>query len=114
MKKYVYLIEAITDLGDISYKIGITKNDPKKRIKQLQTGNSAELILKDCFESEYANKVESTLHRLYSTNNIKGEWFYLEREELEMFQDRCSLLEKNFKIIEEENTWHQSLKNKYY
>ena len=33
---YVYLFLEIDSAGQETYKIGITKNDPNKRIKQLQ------------------------------------------------------------------------------
>ena len=36
---YVYLILEIDKNGEETYKIGITKNDPIKRQKNLQTGN---------------------------------------------------------------------------
>jgi len=47
--KSVYLIRG----NDGKYKIGIAKN-PKKRIKQLQTGNSDELTLIETYPSEKA------------------------------------------------------------
>ena len=34
---YVYLLLQIDFDGNCSHKIGITKNDPNKRLKQLQT-----------------------------------------------------------------------------
>lgn len=39
---YIYLIR---NRENLTYKIGVTKNDPEKRVKQLQTGNSDELDL---------------------------------------------------------------------
>jgi hypothetical protein len=34
---YVYLLFCVNKDGSEGYKIGITKNDPNKRVKQLQT-----------------------------------------------------------------------------
>jgi hypothetical protein len=41
--KWIYLIKAETELGEETYKIGITKREPKQRLKELQT---------DCFKIE--------------------------------------------------------------
>jgi len=48
--KRVYLIQS---LENSYYKIGVSK-DPKKRIKQLQTGNSSELKLVESYPSDFA------------------------------------------------------------
>ena len=47
---YIYLIE---DKNNNTYKIGVTKGDPKKRLKNLQTGNSSELEIKYLFEYKF-------------------------------------------------------------
>ena len=60
--KYIYLIQS---LEDSYYKIGVSKH-PKKRIKELQTGNSSELKLVDTYQSEFAHQIEKTLQRRYS------------------------------------------------
>ena len=96
MKKSVYLIRS-KETGD--YKIGISKN-PKKRLKQLQTGNSSELELLEIFETEYAHKVEKALHNLFSHAKKEGEWFELSLNERFDFRYRCNTLEENFEIIE--------------
>ena len=43
MGGYIYLIE---DRNNNTYKIGVTKSDPEKRLKKLQTGNSSKLEIK--------------------------------------------------------------------
>jgi predicted GIY-YIG superfamily endonuclease len=40
---YVYLIE---DIDSGTYKIGVTKSDPQRRLNKLQTGNSCKLSIK--------------------------------------------------------------------
>ena len=48
---YVYLIG---DAGqDNTFKIGMTRGDVNKRIKQLQTGNGEEIYLVNYYETEY-------------------------------------------------------------
>ena len=55
---YVYLFLEIDSAGQETYKIGITKNDPNKRIKQLQTGNPRKIELLKTYSSENYLKVE--------------------------------------------------------
>ena len=62
---YVYLLLQIDFDGNESYKIGITKNDPKKRVKQLQTGNPNKISLHRKYDSKNYLKVERWLHRKY-------------------------------------------------
>jgi hypothetical protein len=58
-------------------KIGISDN-PKRRLKQLQTGNPDKLILIDHVNtgsSDEAARVEDMLHKFYSHKRVRGEWF---------------------------------------
>ena len=73
---YVYLILQVNIEGDETYKIGITKNDPNKRVKQLSTGNSDKIQLLNHYESENYLKVEKWMHRKYGSNKTesKNEW----------------------------------------
>lgn len=90
--KQIYLIQS---QEDGYYKIGISKH-PQKRIKQLQTGNSSELKLISTYETEYANKIEKTLHRRYSYLKKEGEWFELSLIEDISFLDDCKKIEEGF------------------
>ena len=85
------------------YKIGITKGDPIKRVKQLQTGCSNVISLLNSFESEYYHKIESSLHREYKSYSTDGgkEWFELPTELVFKFKDRCNQLHDTFKMLEE-------------
>ena len=99
------IIYLLCELGSSpeKYKIGITKDDPKKRIKQLQTGCSNEIILLKSFQSEFYRKIESTLHREYAHFSSEGgtEWFQLPSEEVFKFEDKCKTLHNNFMILKE-------------
>jgi hypothetical protein len=75
MKGFVYLI---ADINNGTYKIGVTKNTPEKRLKALQTGNSSQLILKETYECEFPYRLESMLHNHYKLVNEMNEWFYIE------------------------------------
>ncbi len=95
--KYVYLIQS---LENGYYKIGVS-TQPQKRLKQLQTGNSSTLKLIDAFLSEYAMKIEKSLHNRYSYLKKEGEWFDLSIEIEVNFIDECKKIENNIKILKE-------------
>jgi hypothetical protein len=82
---YVYLIE---DINNNTFKIGVTKGDPIKRLKKLQTGNSTELTIKYLFETDYPYRIESMLHNHYNSVNERDEWFNLNNPE--SFIDKCN------------------------
>ena len=93
----VYLLTNHND----QYKIGITKYNANRRIKDLQTGNADEITVVAEFESEYNRKIEGALHRRYGTKRLKGEWFYLEKKDTQNFISECQMLHDNFKLLEE-------------
>jgi len=101
VKKWIYLIKEETDYGELSYKIGITKRDANQRLKEHQTGNSNKLEIIALFASYYSGMLETTLHRIYSTEGKRGEWFYLSQDQVETFLLNCQKVEDNFKIINE-------------
>lgn len=96
MSRFVYLLKNSENI----YKIGVSK-DVDKRIKQLQTGYSDDIVLVDKFLSEYPFKIETYLHHRYQVENVKGEWFYLTNEDVNNFKQHCLQLEKNFKCLDE-------------
>ena len=88
--KCVYLIQS-KETGH--YKIGISKN-PKKRIQQLNTGNSSKLKLIHVFETEYPFKLETALHNRYSHIIKYGEWFDFDPFIEVNFLKECELLNR--------------------
>ena len=103
----VYLISS--ELNDhILYKIGITKREVKDRLKELKTGNAANLSIVNTFESKWANKIESNLHHLYERKRIEGskEWFNLEQTDVKEFIERCQTIHNNMELISKHNTWY--------
>lgn len=93
--KYIYLIQS---LEDGYYKIGVSKH-PKKRVKQLQTGNSSELKLVEVYQSEHAHKVEKSLQRRYSYLKKEGEWFDLGISEEISFLTDCKQINESIDIL---------------
>jgi hypothetical protein len=93
---YVYLIGEIGKEG--RYKIGSTKaKDVNKRLKQLQTGNSSELFIKESYETEHPFKLEKMLHNHFKSSNLIGEWFELSEADTEAFKTIC---EEKIRVIE--------------
>ena len=77
------------------YKIGSTKaKDVNKRLKQLQTGNSSELFIKESYETEHPFKLEKMLHNHFKSSNLIGEWFELSESDTEAFKRVCEEKEK--------------------
>ena len=106
--KWIYLIKAIDIVeNNVYYKIGISKNHPSKRLKQLQTGNALRLEIVEMFHSKYANLLESSLHRTFSIERIRedGEWFHLTDEQIINFMINCNKIEKDFDFLNENNTF---------
>jgi hypothetical protein len=100
----IYLISSETN-GQKLYKIGITKREIEVRMKELKTGNAADLSIVDSFQSKWATKIEANLHRLFRPKKISGEWFELNEEDLVEFKGRCELLHGNFEMMEASNTY---------
>ena len=88
---YVYLI---CDSGhDNMFKIGVTKQSIKKRIKQLQTGNGSEIFLMAYHETEYPFYIERMLHQKFCSDRKIGEWFDLKGDKSFKFKEECERLE---------------------
>ena len=89
---YVYLIGEIGN--ENRFKIGSTRcKDINKRLKQLQTGNSEELYIKESFETTHPFKLETMLHNKFKTSNIIGEWFELSKDDVNNFKNVCRKLQ---------------------
>lgn len=89
---YVYLIEEIDNPGRL--KIGSTRaKDVNTRLKQLQTGNSSELSLKDYFQTDKPFKLEKMLHNRFKSSHLIGEWFALSEDDTEKFKSICEHLQ---------------------
>lgn len=97
---YVYLIGERDNIG--KYKIGSTKaKDINKRLKQLQTGNSSELYIKHCYETEHPFKLEKMLHNHFKSSNLIGEWFKLSESDTEAFRSICEEKEKTIEALKD-------------
>lgn len=67
--QYIYFI---LDVENVAVKIGISSN-VKSRLNQLQTGTINTLELLHCYLGD--EEEEKRLHRFFSKNHLRGEWF---------------------------------------
>lgn len=105
----VYLINIKnTDL----YKIGITKKTVEERIKSLQTGNPINIIIKETYESDMYQKIETIIHRRWKHKKyisedfdyLKGEWFRLTSDDIQQFKYQCENIENSINYLKENST----------
>jgi hypothetical protein len=89
------------------YKIGWTKRDPQKRLKELKTANSQDLNIEYILTSKFGPRIEKNLHRKYSNKRCNGEWFELNQKEASEFIDECKKQDHIFQILIDNNTWIQ-------
>jgi hypothetical protein len=102
---YVYLILEVDKNGDEAHKIGVSKNSPDKRLKQLQTGNSNKLTLLKVYKSKNYIKVEAMLHGRYSNKQTlsRNEFFKLSNEEVIDFLTTCKKVDETINLLLREN-----------
>jgi len=106
---FVYLILEINQYGDESHKIGISKNNPLKRVKNLQTGNSNKIELLKYYESINYKVIEKWLHSRYHNKKTmsQNEWFKLSDNEVISFIDTCNNFDNTIKLLIEQNHFYQ-------
>lgn len=101
----MYKVYLIKNSDENQYKIGYTRRDVEQRLKEFKTGNCNELKVIHEFESEWGTKIESSLHRRFRTKKIDGEWFYLEKGEVDNFLCECQKLHFAFELLAENNSF---------
>ncbi len=72
---YLYILQSGEYL-----KIGISKNHPRQRVKQLQTGSAQEIKLLKFYRRKDYKQLEKYLHQKFRRRRIRGEWFNVELE----------------------------------
>jgi len=107
--KFVYLIQVE---GSNVCKVGFTKKNPQKRLKELQTGSAKKLLVTDFYKTNRASQIEAAIHNSYSSfqaheedgNKLEGEWFRFSDEIIKNFKAICKKIDDNFQAIEEMST----------
>ena len=107
MTKNIYLISATLDDG-IIYKIGHTRREVRKRLKELKTANPYELeIVKVFITDKYGSNIEKSLHRNFHQSKIDGEWFRLSEDDVDQFESLCEKYYEIFDDLQNENLYIQ-------
>lgn len=71
------------------FKIGKTSMYPADRCVQLQTGNPRKLVIYRWIELENHSRVEEYLHAKYASVHIRGEWFHVSKDTIDV---ECGLI----------------------
>jgi len=106
---YVYLLLEVTEDGLERHKIGITKNDVDKRVRQLQTGNSNKISVLKTYESINYKKIEKWLHNEFINKRTESEneWFKLSDEDVIGFTLLCNNADKTINFLKETNHFYK-------
>lgn len=83
------------------FKIGMTKQNIQKRIKELQTGNPNEIWVHSYYETDFPLKIEKMMHGRHASSNIKNEWFDLSVSQVINFKNECKQCEEILKALKE-------------
>ena len=83
---------------DSLYKIGVYIN-PKRRVKEIQTGNSNKVELVCEYETDKPYLIEKVLHNRYSHLLEHGEWYVLSLEDEIEFNNNCKKIEENLNFL---------------
>jgi hypothetical protein len=104
-KQKLYLLK-IPELN--VYKIGLSEN-PRKRVKQLQTGSPYKLEIIKVITTQHPSKLEKNLHYRFShfkidenIYNLTGEWFNIPIQDVNKFKETCSQVENNLENLKKE------------
>lgn len=106
---HVYILVQIDHKGGETYKIGITKNDPAKRVLSLQTGNPNEIRVLNSYTSDNYKKIEKILHNKYfkSKTSVQNEWFNLDDHEVLSFIEECTKADALINLLLKENHFYK-------
>ena len=98
---YTYLILEVNEHGEEHHKIGISKNEPIKRLKQLQTGNPNRIDILKFYESKNYKRIEKWLHSRFITKKTlaENEWFNLSDEDVLNFNETCKKIDDTINML---------------
>ena len=79
------------------------RKDPKRRVRQLQTGNPKRLILVYTKEIEVApiRLIEDIVHRSLKFTKVQGEWFKADLEKIKLELDFVKIRYDNEDTVHE-------------
>jgi hypothetical protein len=89
----IYFIGNV-ELGAV--KIG-RSNNPQKRLTELQTANSQDLVLYGVID-DVTPELENTLHKILNNIQLKGEWFKLTDKLIRFMVSKTDEISNDYKI----------------
>lgn len=108
-KGFIYLLK---NLSDDTIKIGYTRGKAEKRMKQLSTGSSGDLEIIRMFATDFGTTLEAYLHKAFHHKKVRGEWYNLAFEEVDVVMRLAAKFETNMKdLIDNENYFMKKLQN---
>jgi len=115
-----YFIYIFGNSSKSIYKIGFCNKNKgsEKRMAEVQTGCPYKLEIFNQFETKYGSKLEKAIHRGFELKKqceidgepLNGEWFNLNKNDLDNFNEMCKKMEQNFDFIVENSTFEDSTK----
>ena len=105
----VYLLVEVDEGGKEKYKIGVTKNDPEKRLKKLKTGNPNVLYVINSYKSRNYRKIEQWLHKKYAGQKTlaNNEFFHLEDYQALDFLKDCEEIDGVIELLKSTNPYYK-------
>lgn len=92
------------------FKIGVTRFDPNKRLKQLQVGCGTQLHIVHVYYCEFPFRLESILHHKFKLYKTSGEWFALPSNEVLNFKNTCQQIDLNIQLLKDNEYFKKGLK----
>lgn len=97
---FVYFIH---EEGNVNtFKIGKTDNHPADRLDQLQTGNPRRLMIYRWIWCSDNSTAEEYLHRVFNNVRIRGEWFHVTTEQIDV---ECAVISSSSVEIRISAAW---------
>ena len=105
---YIYIMLEVDENGAERHKIGVTKNDPRIRRGNLQTGNSDKIDVLKVYESVNYLRIEKWLHRKYQSKQTlaENEWFKLDDESVLNFERDCKQIDETIELLKRDNPYY--------
>lgn len=89
MRGYVYAIQDESARIKLGFAV-----DVDARILELQTGNAEQLTIVYRLMVEDMKKAEDSLHMLFASSHIRGEWFNLNKIQRQLLEKIFTTMEK--------------------
>ena len=83
------------------FKIGMTRSNVGKRIKELQTGNSCEIHMVKKFDTEIPSFIETSLHKHFLSKHSLNEWYELDVDDITKFEEICGKYQNMAKTLKD-------------